>query len=284
MDLIAWSSSRRSRCGHQQPATRDPPTRYRKVLRILLFLVMLIAPDVSDGASAKLTPPCEASPVPAYTPAGQPPATDVWSAAELSRAGWQAAPCLNWGASRTKLAVALAGEFRFAGTVDDLAVRLAHISSLKSVRYWSVSHKTWQPLVSDAGVLDGPDGKGRADPASGELMPGSSFSYFEVSHGARTVYRLTVRERTAERLVVSTENVTPIRVGILTAFEPAAMQSVIFLDRRGPGVWGYYQTLRATDGASVIALGSNASYVNRLAALYRYMAGIPTDQEPPAAP
>jgi hypothetical protein len=254
------------------------------VLRILLFLVMLIAPDVSDGASAKLTPPCDASPVPAYAPAGQPPATDVWSASDLARTGWQASPCLNWGASRTKLAAALAGEFRFAGSVDDLAVRLAHISSLKSVRYWSVSHKAWQPLVSDSGLLDGPDGRGRADPASGELMPGSSFAYFEVSHGARTVYRMTVRERTAERLVVSTENVTPIRVGILTAFEPGAMQSVIFLDRRGSGVWGYYQTLRATEGASVIALGSDASYVNRLAALFRYTAGIPTDQEPPAAP
>jgi len=254
------------------------------VLRILLFLVMLIAPDLSDGASAKLTPPCDSSPVPAYAPAGQPPATDVWSASDLARTSWQAAPCLNWGASRTKLAAALAGEFRFAGSVDDLAVRLAHISSLKSVRYWSVSHKAWQPLVSDSGLLDGPDGKGRADPASGELVPGSSFVYFEVSHGARTVYRMTVRERTAERLVVSTENVTPIRVGILTAFEPAAMQTVIFLDRRGSGVWGYYQTLRATEGASVIALGSDASYVNRLAALFRYTAGIPTDQEPPAAP
>ncbi len=118
---------------------------------------------------------------------------------------------------------------------------------------------------------------------AGELTPGSSFSYFETSHGARTVYRMTVRERTAERLVVSTENVTPIRVGILTAFEPGAMQSVIFLDRRGPGLWGYYQTLRATEGASIIALGSDASYVNRLAALYRHVAGIPTDQEPPAA-
>ena len=252
------------------------------MLRILLFIVMLIAPDVSDGASAKLTPPCEGPPVPAYTPAGQPPATDVWSASELARTGWQAAPCLNWGASRTKLAAALAGEFQFAGSLDDLAVRLAHISALKSVRYWSVSHKAWQPLVSDSGFLDGPDGKGRADPAAGELTPGRSFFYFETSHG-RTVYRMTVRERTAERLVVATENVTPIRVGILTAFEPGAMQSVIFLNRRGPGLWGYYQTLRATEGASVIALGSDASYVNRLAALYRYMAGIPTDQEPPAA-
>ena len=101
-------------------------------------------------------------------------------------------------------------------------------------------------------------------------------------HG-RTVYRMIVRERTADRLVVSTENVTAIRVGILTAFDPGALQSVIFLDRRGPGLWGYYQTIRAAEGASTIALGSNASYVNRLAALYRYMAGIPTDQEPPAS-
>ena len=259
-----------------------PAVPLPKVLRLLFFIVLLLAPDLSDGASAKLTPPCEGPPVPAYTPAGQPPATDVWSRGELTRSGWQAATCLNWGTSSTKLAAALAGEFRFAGPLDDLADRLVRFSALKSVRYWSVSRQAWQPLVSDSGTLDGPDGKGRADPAAAELTPGRSFYYFEVSHG-RAVYRMTVRERTAERLVVSTENVTPIHVGILTAFEPGALQSVIFLDKRGPGLWGYYQTIRATEGASAIALGSDASYVNRLAALYRHMAGIPTDQEPPAA-
>src|SRR5207245_8466026 len=117
-----------------------------------------------------------------YAPAGRPPATDVWSASELTWSAWQATPCLHWGGSRTKLAAALAGEFPFAGSVDDLAARLAHISAL---------------------------------------------------------------ERTADRLVVSTENVTPIRIGILSAFDPGAMQSVIFLDKRGPGTWGYYQTIRA---------------------------------------
>jgi hypothetical protein len=252
------------------------------VLRILLFILMVLAPDISDGASTKFTPPCDGPPVPAYAPAGQAPATDVWSASELTRSGWQAAPCLNWGTSRTKLAAALAGEFQFTGPVEELAARLAHVSALKSVRYWSVSHQSWQPLVSDSGMLDGPEGKARPDPVAGELAPGSSFYYFEVSHG-RTVHRMTVRERTADRLVVSIENMTPIRVGILTAFDPGALQSVIFLDRRGPGLWGYYQTIRAAEGASTIALGSNASYVNRLAALYRYVAGIPTDQEPPAA-
>ncbi|MDP2330072.1 MAG: hypothetical protein Q8M19_05170 [Reyranella sp.] len=81
-----------------------------------------------------------------------------------------------------------------------------------------------------------------------------------------------------------TENVTPIRIAILTAFEPGALQTVAFLDKRGPGLCSYYQLIRAGAGASAVALRSDASYVNRLAALYRYAAGIPTDRESPAAP
>ena len=244
---------------------------------------MLLAPDISDGATAALVPPCGGPPVPAYAPAGQPPTTDVWSESELRRSGWQAAGCLNWGTGRTRLAAALAGQFQFAGSLDDLAARLGRLSALKTVRYWSVTHKAWEPLVTDAGVLGGAEGPPRPDLGAGELVPGSSFTYFEVSHGARTVYRMTIREHTADRLVVATENLTPIRAGILTAFEPGGMQSVIFLDRRGRDLWGYYQTIRAAEGASIIALGSDGSYVNRLAALYRNIAGIPTDQEPPAA-
>ncbi len=47
---------------------------------------------------------------------------------------------------------------------------------------------------------------------------------------------------------------------------------------------GWYQIIRAGHGASSLALGSEASYVNRSAALYRYVAGIPTDRDPPVAP
>ena len=76
---------------------------------------------------------------------------------------------------------------------------------------------------------------------------------------------------------------TAMRVAIVTAFEPGALQSAIFLERRGAGMWGYYQVMRATEGASTMAMGKDASYLNRLAALYRHTAGIPTDQEPPIA-
>lgn len=260
-----------------------PLVRYRKVLRLLFFIVVLLAPDIAEGDGAMLTPPCGSVPVPAYAPAGQSPNTNVWSESDVRRSGWQPADCLSWGTNHTRLAAALAGQFQFAGSFDELVARLGRISALTSVRYWSVSHKAWQELVSDAGVLDGPAGNPRPDLGANELVPGSSFYYFEMSRTGRTVYRLTVRARTADRIVLSTENVTPIRVGILTAFDPGSMQSVIFLDKRGPGLWGYYQAIRATEGASAFVLGSDASYVNRLAALYRYEAGIPTDQEPPAA-
>jgi hypothetical protein len=201
----------------------------------------------------------------------------------LRRSGWYAPECLKWGASRTRLVAALAGQFPFAGPLNDLDARLGRISALKTVRYWSVTHKAWQGLVSDAGVLEGPQGNARPDIGPAELAPGRSVFYFEVDHAGRTVYRLTVREHTADRIVVATENVTPIRIGILNAFDPGALQTVIFVEKRGPALWGYYQAIRATAGASVLALGSDASYVNRLAALYRHVAGIPTDQEPPMA-
>ena len=115
------------------------------------------------------------------------------------------------------------------------------------------------------------------------LAPGSAFDYFENSQAGRTTYRLRVLERAPDRAVLASENVTPIRVAVVTAFEPGALQSVTFLDRRGPGLWSYYQIVRAGQGASSLVLGSEASYVNRAAALYRYVAGIPTDQEPPVA-
>ena len=125
---------------------------------------------------------------------------------------------------------------------------------------------------------------GGADLTAIDLGAGRTFDYVENGGAGRTTYRLKVLERTPERVVLASENVTPIRVALLTAFEPGALQSVTFLDKRGPDVWGYYQMIRAGEGASVVALGSDASYVNRLAALYRYTAGIPTDREPPAAP
>jgi hypothetical protein len=157
------------------------------------------------------------------------------------------------------------------------------MSALPGVRYWSTTDKAWKPLASQAGMLASADGGPMPDPAAADLHPGRVLYYFETGRAGRTVYRLSVLERSADRFVVATENVTAMRVAIVTAFEPGALQSAIFLERRAANVWSYYQVMRATEGASSMALGKDASYLNRLAALYRHTAGIPTDQEPPLA-
>jgi len=61
------------------------------------------------------------------------------------------------------------------------------------------------------------------------------------------------------------------------------MQSIYFLDRESGSVWRYYGILRAGVGTNRLLAGNAASAINRAVAFYRYVVGIPTDQEPPAA-
>jgi urease beta subunit len=254
------------------------------VTRFLFLLGLLLVPFVAHAEGLPLQPPCGVLPEPAYGVPGVPPAFSIWNEARLRQIGWRAPDCLKWGAGRTRLAVALAGEFPFSGSLDQLLEHAGKISAHKSIRYWSTTDKAWRNLVSDAGIVDGPESRTiRPDLTAADLKVGSSFHYFEVGRSGRAIHRLTVLERTADRFVLASENVTPIRGILTTAFEPGALQSVTFVDRRGPAIWGYYQVIRATDGASSMALGAESSYVNRLAALFRDMAGIATDSEPPAA-
>jgi len=252
--------------------------------KFLLFMATLLMPFVAGAEGLPLQPPCGVPPEPAYAAPGMPPAVGVWNDARLRQDGWRPADCLKWGAGHTRLAIALAGEFAFSGSLDQLLEHAGKISAHKSIRYWSTTDKAWRNLVSDAGVVDGPQGRAvQPDPTVADLAAGRSIYYFEVGRSGRAVHRLTVLERTAGRFVLASENVTPIRGILTTAFEPGALQSVTFVDRLGPATWGYYQVIRATEGASSMALGAESSYVNRLNALYRDMAGTPTDREPPAS-
>ena len=253
------------------------------MLRRSLLVSLGLLPGVGHAATPPLMPPCGVAPSPPYPSAGQPPSVGVWSESDLKRLDWQPPACLHWAPARTRLAAALAGRFRHGGSLDELVARLSRISSLKSVRYWSVTRKRWEPLVTDSGAVDETGEQRRPDPAPSALTPGASFRYFEIGRAGRTLHRMTVHERSADRIVIGTENVTPIRVLMLTAFEAGALQTVAFLERQRPGEWGYYHVIRATEGANAVALGKDASYLNRLAALYRHAAGIPTDLEPPVS-
>jgi hypothetical protein len=241
---------------------------------------------MATAATGGPQPPCGSAPARAYSPPGAPPAIKVWREEDLNELGWRPLNCSGWSSSsHSKLIVALAGSFRFDGTADHLVARIGAISSLRGVRYWSVTDKMWRPLVIDAWALSRPDQRSRrSDFLATDMTPGSELYYWENdSRSGKIVHRMTVRERSPARAVIAIENVTPVRFFLVTLFEPATLQSVEFVELVSPGVWGIYLLTRMGEGASALARGHEASYVNRAVAIYRYLAGIPTDEEPPAA-
>jgi hypothetical protein len=150
-----------------------------------------------------------------------------------------------------------------------------------------VTDKAWRELITDAAALAGPDSRSRRpDFSPAELKPGATV-FFEQKEGRSSgpvVYRLHVLEARSERLVIGTENVTPVRAFLVTLFPPGTLRATYLLERRGPGVWTFYGISSTTTEASDLASVSPPSYVNRAAALYRHFAGLPPERHPPLAP
>ena len=109
--------------------------------------------------------------------------------------------------------------------------------------------------------------------------------YFEQvdNLSGKAIYRLHIAEVSADRLVFDVENISTMRYLFITLFLPGEMQSIYFLDRESENVWRYYSIVRTGKNANRLITGNESSAVNRAVAFYRYLVGIPTDQEPPAA-
>jgi hypothetical protein len=241
-----------------------------RALPLLLALLTPLAAFAADGPQ----PPCGSPPVPAYAPPGQPPAVRSWSESELSAAGWQPPTCLGWTRGRSRMAAALSAEFTERGPMDGLLARLGAFSAYKRISYWSASRHSWQPLVDAAGLVDG-----GGDLAPAALMPGRTHAYFEEDRAGRTTYRLTVLERSDRRAVIEMENSSAISLSLLPLFPPGALQSTVFLDRVGADRWAWHHAVHAGEAASLLAANGAASTVNRMTALYRYVADLPSGAE-----
>jgi hypothetical protein len=129
-----------------------------------------------------------------------------------------------------------------------------------------------------------PPGRRRQDFTPDEIREGTA-RYFEQADNlsGAAAYRMRVAEASADRVVFDVENVSIMRYLFVTLFDPGEMQSVYFLDRESDDVWRYYSIARTARTASRLATGHPSSSINRAVAYYRSLAGIPTDQEPPAA-
>jgi hypothetical protein len=200
---------------------------------------------------------------------------------------WTPPACMRWPSGQFKLIVALAGSFRHTGDAQTLLARFGAISTMRGLLYWSVSDKAWRVLITDAAALVGPDAARRRPDFTLAEMKGDTDLFFEEQDSRSSgpvVYRLRVLEVSANRIVIETENVSPVRAFLVTLFPPGSLRAAYFLERREPGTWAFYGLSSTSKEASALATVSEASYVNRAAALYRHFIGVPGDRDPPLAP
>ena len=149
-----------------------------------------------------------------------------------------------------------------------------------------MTRREWRPLVERSWTVSGPDAAAqRPDPSAAELTKGRDFYYAEDAEiGGRAVWRLHVVERSDSRIVLTSENLTPIRIAVMTIFEPGSLQVATVLQRSSADVSDLYEITRASADSSSFVSGYGSSYLNRLDAMRRHLAGRPTDRDPPVAP
>ena len=257
--------------------------RFPRAVCVVFALAAALAMPVQAGDDAP-RPPCGAPPLPAFADPGQPPTVQAWSGKPAR--DWVPPACTGWTTSGFDVLVAVAGSFKHDGEIDGLLQRIGAVSAKSGVLYWSTTDKSWGPLVTEAYALTGPDSVvRRPDFSAAQFVKGQSL-YFAQSDNrtaGKTVFRDRVLVSDRERVVITSENLTPVKKMMVTVFEPGDLQAVYFLERRAPGVWSFYSLTRTRMASRLMPHGNDASYINRAVAYYRVVAGIPTDQEPPAA-
>lgn len=257
-----------------------------RLARSAVALTLLLVPlGGAQGVDAP-RPPCGTPPLPAYPELGNAPAVRIWTGEELG-AGWIPPTCIGWDQFPFRMLVATAGRLPYAGDADGLLARFGAISSLSTVKYWSTSDQGWEDLITHAAALDGLDARRpRPDFRVAEMVGGADL-FFALDDNRSTgdvIYRLRVREIGPDRLVVEAENASPVRYLMFPLAGPGDLRFLYFIERWSTTEWGYYSLMGIGTGASRLTIGYQASYVNRAVALFRHLAGLPTDREPPAAP
>jgi hypothetical protein len=249
-----------------------------------LGLLALLFWQVRGYAQSGPQPPCGSELLPPYPGLDKPAIVKSWSKADLGL-DWRPPACTGWASPGFSTLVTTSARFRNASDYGDLLRHIGAISELVGMRYWSTTHQQWETLVVDAYALAGAQSaQRRGDFLPNEMKEGAVLYYTQVDNrSGKEVYRMRIAEASAHRVVINVENVSTIRYLFVPLFPPGEMQSIYFLDRESESVWQFYSIVRTGKNASRLVTGNESSEINRAVAFYRYMVGIPTSQEPPAA-
>jgi hypothetical protein len=230
-------------------------------------------------------PPCAGVAVPAYAALGAPPNIAVLRAADLG-SNWPVDACAGLPSHPPALVVAVSGRFVGPQDRDALLARIGAISKRIGTRYWSVTDRAWERLVTGAYALTGPRLEApRPDFTADEMKSGQKLYYAQDDNRSSSpvIYGMRIRELTPHSFILEGENVTRMQYLFLTVYGPGDLRSEVFLRKEAAAEWDYY-SLTAVAKEFRLFGEPERSYVNRAVAQFRYIAGIATDQEPPAAP
>jgi hypothetical protein len=253
-------------------------------LRVCFVLSAMLLCQAHGYAQSGPQPPCGKEPVPPYPGLDESAIVKSWSRSDFGR-DWRPPACTGWAATGFTTLVTTVARFRHSSEAEGLLRHIGAISELAGMRYWSTTHQQWQTLIVDAHALTGSQtGQRREDFTPEEMKEGQVLYYEQVDNlSGKAIYRMHIVEASANRIVYDAENVATMHYLFLTLFHPGEMQSIYFLDRESDNVWRYYSIVRVGKNASRTIMGNESSAINRAVAFYRYLVGIPTGQEPPAA-
>ena len=246
-----------------------------------IAMIVAIHATVSYAGSG-LLPPCNSAASktePEYGALNATPSIGVLKNTnlELGRA------CPKALSGPAELVVAISSRFVHAGNVEDLASRIGAVSSLKGLKYWSVTDRGWRVLVSQSNALDDLNTlRERPDFTAGEVLSGKTL--FMVQRDTRSTgrnfYAIQATTAKGQQLAVLIVNLTDIRFLLGTLFERQALVSAHFFTQLHGSEWGYYGLTVVKKGA---VEGKTASFINRAAAFERFITGEKPDLEPPLA-
>jgi len=276
--------------GNNYAGQMSPDPRHETLVRtwtwhlVRFVLSAMLLCQAHGYAQLRPQPPCGKEPVPSYPGLDDSAIVKSWSKSDFGR-DWRPPACTGWAAVGFTTLVTTVARFRHTSGAEGLLRHIGAISELAGMRYWSTTHKQWQTLIVDAYAMTGLQPSQRREDFTPDEMKEGTVLYFEQvdNLSGKAIYRMHIAEASADRLVYDVENVSTMHYLFITVFHPGEMQSIYFLDRESENVWRYYSIVRTGKNANRLITGNESSAVNRAVAFYRYLVGIPTDQEPPAA-
>lgn len=249
---------------------------------LVLLVCLLTSPAL---AAMPPMPPCAGPAQPSWPAPGKLPSAMVWHVDDLP-AGWMPPACTGLPDRPWTTIVALAGSFREPGGPQAVKARIGAVSRQLQVLYWSVSGRRWMPMLEDAAALSDADpASRRPDFSPTEIRAGAVLHvvYDDANPLGPIIYETDVLAADPDELRLVTRNLTPGRMMGFTVAEPGDLASMVSVQAAGGDLFRYYALATINLAKIAATLVPDASHLNRAAATFRYIAGLPTDQEPPLA-